>query len=1184
MNTTAISQPRNTQHIAVEAMADTKYLLNFSPDQATLDRTDNDLIFKFEDGSSVSVVNFYSAYTKDSMPDFEIDGSRVSGNDFFTAFGPNLAPGADTSAVERSSHYAEHDNAELAVGIDHLGGLDMGLQNAPTVVGMPLQFTSAAMDKSGLGGTTPGNGGTDGGDPTIYAANVRAVLYTRTGGSDTVDVPLQGQYAFVEDNGYWAANEIGGKLAFSLTSAGMAALQALGPDGMLANYATVAGVDTNGKSFSYTVQLVGIDAATHGNNTTYTFDSAACDDLYGPVSGIDGTMSYQDQKGNTGTFFDSNFAQYRNSAKLFINGSAGNDEITVKDALTGESKIYASGDPAAGALADDKNKIILNGGIANNGRNSIEVLSSDGEFTSNAPISASYQGSLNTIDMGKGDVTLNSVLMGNLSTSTLSADQLGKNLVITEGDVNVQRFVTGGTLLKAQTGGVNEIAVGGEGDVHFTAGTDKNFFGSIAYAAAGSANKVSTVDGDITMESAANYSQRAIVHSDGGNSSNSFYTEHGKISTTIGSGNTFIKADGKGALVSFKTGHDGSPTADNDAGSITINNPNATLAGALNGGRVEIETRVGDIVLDGDGMRADDNGSSLNIEVKERGDITYNSRSSLLGSTSNINVSTADGNITMHSSTPYGYSIVTATHNGKLNMHSGNGNIDISGGGRVLDPWYGGEINLTADHGDIRLTSGTVDSNRQTVDNVGSEIALTATDGNIVIDTNTAASSTSAVTAWGGGNTIISASDEVVIKAVSTGGTATGLEAVRALSTNTVMAQGDNSLNLTIDVTAKGAANAVGMWARLDGKNYIVGENGNNEITIRANNGAGVAMRTDGASENIIILGGGGSKIIIDGSVEGIGNSIQIGGDGNTVILNGKVGSGALAITPKDNGTFELALQAADSAALNAQYGAWLTALADDSDFLSGLLKINLEGSFSAADLQTLYPALHDVLSIFATENVVIEINGENHSADFGASLFSAGFDFSAQDAGDSHTDTNEGSGEMMFAASTSPVDDNATDSHGAVTPADAGEHASGQQETFAESHEMEADGDMANDPLLFSSLAAITADTQGVASEAPNDIAKVANVFAEDATLDSLFDGESAQAKDLSANQENFNPKSMDLANKSVIEEARDIAGEGVKQEVSLSENEEPSNIEANSGTIAAESSVQQLMELGHI
>lgn len=391
------------------------------------------------------------------------------------------------------------------------------------------------------------------------------------------------------------------------------------------------------------------------------------------------------------------------------------------------------------------------------------------------------------------------------------------------------------------------------------------------------------------------------------------------------------------------------------------------------------------------------------------------------------------------------------------------------------------------------------------------------------------------------------------------------------------MAQGDGSLNLTIDVTAKGAANAVGMWAQAGGKNYIVGENGNNEITIRANNGAGVAMRSDAVSENIIIVGGGGSKIIIDGSLEGTGNSIQIGGDGNTVILNGKVGSDALTITPKDNGTFELVLQATDSAALNAQYGAWLTALADDSDFLSGLLKINLEGSFLAADLQTMYPALHDVLSVFAAENVVIEINGENHSADFGASLFSAGFDFSAQDAGDSPTDTNEDSGEMMFATSASPFDVNTTDSHGAMTLADAEEHAPGQQESFAEPYEMETDGDMANDQLLFSSLAAITA-------EAPNDTARVANIFAEDATLDSLFDGESAQAKDLSANQENFNQKSMDLANKSVIEGARDIAGEGVKQEVSLPENEESSNAEVNSDMVIADNSVQQLMELGHI
>lgn len=49
-------------------------------------------------------------------------------------------------------------------------------------------------------------------------------------------------------------------------------------------------------------------------------------------------------------------------------------------------------------------------------------------------------------------------------------------------------------------------------------------------------------------------------------------------------------------------------------------------------------------------------------------------------------------------------------------------------------------------------------------------------------------------------------------------------------------------------------------------------------------------------------------------------------------------------------------------------------------------------------DLQTLYPDLYDVLSSFTLENVVIEINGEDHTADFG-SLAS----FSAYHEGDIH-------------------------------------------------------------------------------------------------------------------------------------------------------------------------------------
>ena len=960
-------------------------------------------------------------------------------------------------------------------------------------------------------------------------------------------------------------------------------MKALGPDGMLANYVTVTGVDAAGKSLSYTIQLVSVDAANiGGNNYAYTFDSAACDDLYGPVSGIDGTVSFQ--KGNNSSFYNSATGKYEGSAKLFINGSAGNDEIVVADALTGGSKIYASGDPAAGPLADDENRIILNNGVLNNGGGSIEVLSSGGELTSNTRVYVAGSTSSNRIDMGKGDVNLNNAGAAN-DSSALSALNKGKNFVTTEGDVNLHS-VSNGRLLYATNGGVNEINVGGSGDVNFTTDIASGHFARAMFAEAGGENKISTTDGDINIALGNSWGSGSMILSYGNNSSNSLYAQNGKIVVDVQSSNGALTADGAGALISLKTGYDGVSSSDAAAGSISVSNPGSTLGVINNGGRLEVETQVGDISLSGGSIYTRGVGTTAKIIVKERGDITMNSSTTLLGGNDRFDVSTADGNITMHSTdSKQGYSLITASGaNARVDIHSGKGDIDISGGGRTVDVWTQGKINLTADHGDIRLTSGSPLSNRQTVHNAGGEITLTAGDGNILVDTNIAANGTAAVNTWNSGTTNISASGEVALKAVATEGEAAGLRA-NASSANIISAQEDAPLTLTIDVTAKAAANAVAMWARGGGKNYVVGENGDNVITLRANDGAGVAMRTDGASENMITLGGGGSKIIIDGAIEGKGNSIEIGGDGNTVILNGKVGSDALVITPKDNGTFELVLQAADAATLNAQYGVWLAALADDSDFLSGLLKINLEGAFSVADLQTLYSDLYDVLSSFAAENVGIEINGENHSADFGAPVpFSAVVDFSAQDEDGSLASTNEGSGAVMFAALAQPLDGSSADQHGAVVSAGAGEDTSSQQSPFAESYELGAGDDTADGPLFFGSLDATTANAQDYDFDTPYGIADVAGLFAEDATLDGLFGGESAVAHDLAASQEGSTLEIMDLTNKTAIEEVRDIVGGGVEQDVLLPESKGPSTAEAESGMITAEDSARQIIELGQV
>ena len=81
-----LNKPEAGTQAVFEAARDSRIDLNFPTDQATLERSGNDLIFQFsDDGSTVVLRDFYTAYTKDSMPDFVIEGTPIAGEQFFTA-------------------------------------------------------------------------------------------------------------------------------------------------------------------------------------------------------------------------------------------------------------------------------------------------------------------------------------------------------------------------------------------------------------------------------------------------------------------------------------------------------------------------------------------------------------------------------------------------------------------------------------------------------------------------------------------------------------------------------------------------------------------------------------------------------------------------------------------------------------------------------------------------------------------------------------------------------------------------------------------------------------------------------------------------------------------------------------------------------------------------------------------
>ena len=282
MNTITITRPQHGQHATVNTAADARYTLDFPSDQATLSRAGNDLVFSFDDASSIRLTDFYSEYTAENIPDFEVGGTLIAGKDFFSALAPDLAPAAGPSTAERSSHYAEHGNAELAAGVGHLDALDyssgnLGFQSVP-----PLMSDSAVADRySSASGGTDGPGGETGSSTYHTRLIVSATsqntfsFFAVNQNGDLVDDPSQISWAFEGPNAYFNVTGIGadGKITVELTAAGLTALN----NGTLASDMLLITID----GVEYKMPLV-ISGGTAGQS----YDAATEEDraqLDGPL-------------------------------------------------------------------------------------------------------------------------------------------------------------------------------------------------------------------------------------------------------------------------------------------------------------------------------------------------------------------------------------------------------------------------------------------------------------------------------------------------------------------------------------------------------------------------------------------------------------------------------------------------------------------------------------------------------------------------------------------------------------------------------------------------------------------------------------------------------------------------------------------------------------------------------------
>ncbi len=229
-----LSRPASGQQLVVSSASDARLILDFPADQVSIDRPEgsSSLFFHFDDGASIELQNFYGAYNKEALPEFEIDGQLIAGTDFFEAFGPDLIPAAGPSAAARGARYNQHSDMGLTEGLTegvwHLNELDYRLSfdgaqaenelsygfidnvaPALSTSGAPIAFGLKEASWKGDGSEDPGVPSM-GGSFTVRDPDSDSLTATVTIGGKTVAVSLGGPTTVESDYGTLVITPTGG--------------------------------------------------------------------------------------------------------------------------------------------------------------------------------------------------------------------------------------------------------------------------------------------------------------------------------------------------------------------------------------------------------------------------------------------------------------------------------------------------------------------------------------------------------------------------------------------------------------------------------------------------------------------------------------------------------------------------------------------------------------------------------------------------------------------------------------------------------------------------------------------------------------------------------------------------------------------------------------------------------------
>ncbi len=348
-----LQRPQAGQVLALEPQADQNINLEFAADEALLSRDGENLIFSFEDGSSIELTNFYTAYGSENMPEFVIDGNVIPGEAFFAALGEDLMPAAgNTSSPQGSGSGVGTKEGTLHEGLDARDGADAGQNNQndnepTTTFNLATGEVVTTNDSTGTTDNTgsdsdSGSGSSPAPQPNPYSA-ANDVLSADTGANLTGnllandDLPAGSTITTIEAPAGWTGtlDETTGAMTFTKDGTSITINQD-GDYELTTNFATSGIEDV---VFNYVAQ----DQDGNSYEASITVGNAGSSDLY--LEKLQGTSAIVTDN-ETGNTYEYKFADYSNDSTSYnqhINGmllGEGSDTITVDSAIGSQSDLY----------------------------------------------------------------------------------------------------------------------------------------------------------------------------------------------------------------------------------------------------------------------------------------------------------------------------------------------------------------------------------------------------------------------------------------------------------------------------------------------------------------------------------------------------------------------------------------------------------------------------------------------------------------------------------------------------------------------------------------------------------------------------------------------------------------------------------------------------------------------------